>query len=811
MLIDRAGTTARITIEDYGDLLACRGLPEWRMIDRHTAECATAHLDLLGVETSTVDPVTYRPTRALFDYQAWIVQRAVERERFAIFATTGLGKTLMLLDWTRAVTNHHKGRTLIVSPLAVIPQTIAEAARFFPRMTVRDCRDRAALERWLVDGAGVAITNYEKLDDRTEPFPIDAIVLDESSVLKASMGKRRTALIAAAKGIRFKLACSATPAPNDRVEYAEHAFFLDVVRSTNEFLSMFFVNRDEGWELKRHGREAFYRHLASWSVFMVDPRAFRFAGHDTDLPPLDVVYPHVGTTDEQIDRARSWETNEQPSLLGVQVGGVTSRVKMAQIANGFVLVDGKPEWFPAIKPGYVANLANVEHDAEQVIVWVHFDAEGDRLEQLVPGSVHLSGKTNRDKRDAIIEQFRRGEGPRVLILKPSMFGFGLNLQSCRIQIFSTITDSWERWFQAVRRSWRFGQIQPVKIYIPVTPFDQPIVENVMDKQSVYEDDAAAMEAEFVRALRPADSTERRVFVNIPQSEINRKESDTWTMIHADCIAHMPTMPDDFADLTIFSPPFAALFTYSPEAGDMGNVKGEEEFRLQWDFFVDELYRVVKPGRHVVVHCTDVMRFAGQDGVRHTYDFPSDLRAGMEAAGFLYRARIAIDKNPQAVATRTKQVNLLFATLKRNALDSHPMTSECLLMFTKPGRPDKSIHALDVTDREWIEWAHHIWYGINETNTLNTTEGKEHEDERHICPLQLELIERCVRLWTERDELVFSPFAGIGSEGWEALTHGRRFYGIELKRSYFDTACRNLAKREAEIAQTMSLFDAKSVS
>jgi DNA modification methylase len=239
---------------------------------------------------------------------------------------------------------------------------------------------------------------------------------------------------------------------------------------------------------------------------------------------------------------------------------------------------------------------------------------------------------------------------------------------------------------------------------------------------------------------------------------------------------------------------------------MGNVRSDHEYRLQWEFFAAELVRVMKPGRNVAVHCMDVIRFAGQHGVRHTYDYPSDLRQGMQDAGFLYRARISIDKNPQIQATRTKDANLLFVTLKRNALDSHPQAAECVLLFTAPGEPETPVHAPDIGNKEWIEWAHHVWYDIRETDVLNAALGKEHEDERHICPLQLGLIERCVRLWTNPGETVFSPFAGIGSEGWEALAHGRRFYGVELKRSYFDTACRNLAKREAEIAQTMSLFD-----
>jgi hypothetical protein len=330
------GTTAVLTIEDYADLLAVRALPEFHFTGPTTVTTNTALLATIGLAVDA-DAVTWQPiTAPLFDYQRWTVNLALDRERFAIFAMTGMGKTIMQLEWARQVASATKGRVLLTAPLNICPQTIREAVRFYgPDLVVADLTDRAALTQWLTTGTGVGITNYEKLDGTTEPLPLDGIVLDESSVLKQSMGARRTALVAAAKGLRYKLCCSATPAPNDRLEYAEHAYFLDVVRSTREFLAAFFVNRDGGWELKRHGTDAFYRHLASWSVFMRDPRAYAFADHTMDLPPLHTHFPRVELTPEQRDRARAWESGRQPSLLGVTPGGVTSRTKLAQIANGF--------------------------------------------------------------------------------------------------------------------------------------------------------------------------------------------------------------------------------------------------------------------------------------------------------------------------------------------------------------------------------------------------------------------------------------------------------------------------------------------
>jgi len=812
-IIPLADGVSRLDIESYADLLQVRTLPEYRFVTERQVETTVQALAASGFLEEQPAVKSLPMNDGLFDYQAWTVERALDRQRFAIFADTGLGKTFMQLEWARQVATATKGRVLIVAPLNIVRQTIAEADHFYgSNYPLLDLTDRAALEAWLDERPWcIGITNYEKLDHRTEPLPLSGVVLDESSILKQSMGVRRTALIAACKGVPWKLCCSATPAPNDRMEYAEHAYFLDQVRSTREFLAMFFVNRDGEWQVKRHGLRAFHRHLASWSVFMRNPVAYGFEDHDSARPPLTVEYPDVQLTAAQHERARGFESG-QPSLLGYGVAGITSRIKMAQIANGFLYNSGKIESeFPSDKPAEVARIATEVHPDDRIIVWVSFDAEGDQLQRLIPGSVHLSGKTQRAHRDEIVEGFAADEpdAPRVLILKPAMFGFGLNLQSCAVQVFSTITDSFERYYQAVRRSWRFGQTRPVTVYIPQTALDEPIIRNVLSKQTEFLADAETQEREYVALLRPRDSTERKAYDVTEQTFLDRADGENWTMVQADCISHMPTMDDESIDLAVFSLPFANLFTYSAELGDMGNVRGDLEYRLQWEFFAERLARVMKPGRQVAIHCMDIIRFAGQHGHRHTYDFPSDVRAGMEAAGFRYRARISIDKNPQIQATRTKDQNLLFVTLKRDALASHPQAGEYVLLFTTPGEAEVPVLAPDITNQEWIRWAHHIWYGIRETDVLNAALGADADDERHICPLQLSLIERCVRLWSNPGETVFSPFAGIGSEGWESLAWNRRFYGVELKRSYFETACRFLAERETQL--TSRLFVPEAIS
>lgn len=803
-IVEHDDGRATITLEEYPDLLQVRDVAEWHFVDESppTIETTVTNLAAAGLADIVAPVERGEIAPFLFDYQRWIVEMALDRERFAIFADCGLGKTAMQLEWARHVAADC-GRVLIVAPLQVVPQTVEEARHFYgDSFAVYDASDRAALQDWLAESHGpeVAITNYEKIDGIDTTLPrLGGVVLDESSVLKQSMGARRTSLMKAFAGVRYKLCCSATPAPNDRVEYGEHAYFLDVVRSTREFLARFFVNSDGEWRLKGHALGEFTRHLASWSVFMRSPAAYGFDDNLRALPHMTVEYPQIPLTVEQSELAREHEKGDQPSLFGATPGGIVSRTKVMQIAHGFRLGTGGIERFPSQKPQAIADLCNVTHADEQVIVWVTFDEEAAQLGALIPDSVTLDGRTSKPRRNEVIEGFRHTDTPRVLIAKPSMLGFGLNLQNCRIQIFSTITDSFERYYQAVRRSHRYGQTRPVIVYIPLTPLDDAMCQNTMSKELLWREDGERQEKAYVDVLRPADTTERRVRVTDPETELDRVESDRFTLVQADCIAHMPTMAPASVDLAIFSPPFANLFTYSSALADMGNVRSDIEYRLQWKWFAESLLHVMKPGRNVAVHCMDVIRFAGQHGYRHTYDYPSDLRAGMEDAGFIYRARIAIDKDPQVQATRTKDANLLFVTLKRNALDSHPQATESLLIFTAPGDPAVPVIADEISNQEWISWAHHVWYDIRATDVLNAALGRDEDDERHICPLQLGLIERCVRLWSNRDETVFSPFAGIGSEGVESLEWGRKFYGIELKRSYFETATRFLSDKETNVA------------
>lgn len=282
----------------------------------------------------------------------------------------------------------------------------------------------------------------------------------------------------------------------------------------------------------------------------------------------------------------------------------------------------------------------------------------------------------------------------------------------------------------------------------------------------------------------------------------------WHVAHADCIEHMAMMPAGSVDFSVFSPPFPSLYAYSGANADIGNSEDMAgDAKLHLSFFYSQLARVVKPGRVVMVHVMQIPRLKRSGGTG-LCDFRGlNIRLG-ERAGLVYDYDWSVRKNPQAQAIRTRSRELQFAGLESDRAKSRGCLHDYLIKFLAPGDNTVPVDSEgDVSRNDWINWAEGCWSDIRETDTLNTKEAKGEDDTKHICPLQLGVIRRLVRLYTNPGEIVFSPFAGIGSEGYEALKAGRRFYGIELKKEYFDCACKNLAKAEAAChTAEKTLFD-----
>lgn len=268
--------------------------------------------------------------------------------------------------------------------------------------------------------------------------------------------------------------------------------------------------------------------------------------------------------------------------------------------------------------------------------------------------------------------------------------------------------------------------------------------------------------------------------------------------HGDCIPHMATMPDACVDFSVFSPPFPALYAYTSSAADIGNSENlKHEAPLHLSFFYNQLTRIVKPGRAVVVHVMQIprMKRSGEVGL---YDFRGlNIRLG-ERSGLVYEYDWLVRKNPQAQAIRTKSRELQFSGLESDRAKQRGTLADYLIKFRAPGENAKPIKAKSQVSRNnWIDWAEAAWFDINETDTLNVSEGRGEDDTKHICPLQLQVIERLVRLYSDPGEVVFSPFTGIGSEGYVSLKLGRRFYGCELKDEYVAAAQKNMRRAIAD--------------
>ena len=287
-------------------------------------------------------------------------------------------------------------------------------------------------------------------------------------------------------------------------------------------------------------------------------------------------------------------------------------------------------------------------------------------------------------------------------------------------------------------------------------------------------------------------------------------NERWTLINADCIPEMHRMASSGLafDLAVYSPPFASLYTYSNADADMGNSRdSDDEFLLHHGFFVDALLPVIKPGRNVCVHIQNPTRTKASHGFMGIWDLRGEMIRQYQNAGFVYQGEITVDKCPQAQAIRTKSHALMFVSLRKDSAVCRPALADYVMIFKAPGVNDVPVNPVqsgEMTNEDWIEWARPIWRGIKETNTLNAAAARSGDDERHICPLQLDLIERCVKLWSNRGEVVFSPFAGIGSEGYVAVALGRRFVGTELKPEYAHRAQYNL--REAVDGLTRGQVD-----
>lgn len=709
----------------------------------------------------------------LFEWQKIVTTWAVRQGRCALFEDCGLGKTPQQLEWARQVCSRTNGPVLILAPLAVAEQTVAEGLKFAIKVT-------HARQPEELDPHGINITNYERLDlfaDRIHELA--GVVLDESSILKSFTGKTRRKLTDFFSDTPYRLCCTATPAPNDFTELGQHAEFLGIC-SAPEMLATWFINDTANtgtWRLKKHAADDFWRWVASWAACISKPSDIGFPDDDFKLPPLNIV-PVWVDVDEQA-MAPEGELFRMPDMSAATVNK-EMRMTMAERC---------------------ASVADIIRGAEgKWAVWCNLNDEQDALEDLLePDCVSVRGSDRDEHKISREHAWRTGE-PKTMISKGSIFGYGMNWQHCHnLTYFPSY--SFEDFYQVLRRFYRYGQKQQVNCYIVLPRTASNVMRTLNEKITKHETMREAMRFSAENLL----SAERMTTL---KKDIHIQADENWTLYHGDCVRVAETLLNDSIDFSVFSPPFADLFVYSADVQDMGNCSTMDEFIRQFGFLVQQLYRVTVPGRLCAVHCADLLATKWKDGDIELKDFSDQLKQEFKKHGWLFHCRVTIWKDPVVEMQRTKSLGLLHKQLLKDSCMSRVGSPEYVLLFRKPGVNPKPVthHRESYPVEQWQQDASPVWMDIRQTNVLNGRVARENSDERHICPLQLDTIERLLRLYTNPNDLVFSPFAGIGSEGYCAVKAGRRFVGSELKESYFATAVANLRKA---VDESRTLFDLKA--
>ena len=707
------------------------------------------------VEESEINPL-------LFDFQKYCVKRALQAGKFAMFEDCGLGKTIQPLEWAQKVIDRINKPVIILAPLAVVPQTIKEGKKFnYIVSEIKDGQNEFVPQ--------IYITNYDNLDNvKDAHVEWGGVVLDESSILKNFLGKTKQSVIDYFRSTPYKLACTATPSPNDTTELCNHAEFLDVM-NRNEMLAMYFVH-DGGstsdWRLKGHAQQAFWDFVSTWAVMLNRPSDIGFCNDGYELPPLNVVQEMV-------------ETPKRDNGLLFNDAAVSATDFHKELRETY-----------KIRLDRVAEIVK-EHPNESFLIWIGHDEEGKYLRQLLQDAIEVKGSDSKEYKKEKLLGFGNGDF-RILITKLKIAQFGLNYQNCHNQIYASLDFSFESTYQGIRRSYRFGQTHSVNIYLITTDTMQNVKELFDKKQSAF--------TQMQKAMTEATNRNIKQQISLKKMEVtNKYVSDCCDIRLGDCVQLISEVPDNSIGFTIFSPPFAELYTYSDKLEDMGNSKDYNEFFMAFKYLVKELYRVMWNGRNVAVHCMDLPIQKGKEGYIGLRDFSGMILEAFQEVGFIYHSRVTIWKNPVTEMQRTKALGLLHKQIGKDAAMCRVGIPDYLMVFRKDGEHEHPVKCgIDVDT--WQKYASPVWMDIDYSKTLNAYSGRDENDEKHICPLQLETIERAIILWSNKGDKVLTPFMGIGSEVYESIKLERFGIGFELKDSYFAEAVKNCKAIEFESKQ-----------
>lgn len=412
------------TVADYHLFLKIKKLPRYEFLG-NLAIFPDEYASRLGVSIDRKPKgKIYRPESFLFDYQKDIAKLAIRKRKFAVFAECGLGKSNIILSYARhAAESIGKNQCiLIVSPLMVVKQTIAESEQFWNgNLPIHQVRAKD-LSNWLANGKEkIGITNYEAIAEGLDPGRLAGLILDESSMLKSFTGTYAQRIIDLGKGLEWKLCATGTPAPNDRIEYANHAVFLDQFPTINSFLSKYFVNRGETanrWELKPHALKPFYRALSHWCIFLSDPSTYGWKDNVSTIPPIRIHIEDVPLTEEQ----KRYVSSISGDMFG-RPGGITSRSKLSQLAKG--RINGQA--VETVKPSFIRDMVWSWQKEESTIIWCVYNHEQDSLEQVLPDAGSIRGDTPEEDRQRIIDDFKSGR-IKTLISKGDVLVLWLRIE-----------------------------------------------------------------------------------------------------------------------------------------------------------------------------------------------------------------------------------------------------------------------------------------------------------------------------------------------------------------------------------------------
>jgi hypothetical protein len=735
------------------------------------------------IEESKLNPL-------LFPFQKFVNKRALKAGKYAIFGGTGTGKTPMQLDIADQVQKHTNGLSLILSPLAVSEQTINEGIGKF---NINVCH-------WHENTAKIHIANYQQLHN-IDTDKYNCICLDESSILKNETGAYRNLLIDTFKKTPYKYCFSATPSPNDPTELGNHAEFLDVC-TYEEMLAMYFIhdakNKSQQWRLKGHAIERFYEFVSNWAIMYSHPKDIGFDMPGFDLPELEIIERQVKT----------------PLPEGVLFSGIA--VNATDYNQS--LRDTETERIQET----ISIIENESIKGDPILIWTKQNPEAEniykQLTKLGYNCRNVQGSDYTEKKESDLLGFAKGEF-QILITKESIASQGLNYQHCGLQIFNSVDFSFEKSYQGMRRSWRFGRKDKVRCYMITT--DRMI--NVLKIQKEKHDSFENMQDEMTKAI---NKNLNNKLTDYAMNSMDIKTDNYWLM-RGDNVQRMKEIKDKSIPLCIFSPPFADLFTYSNYVEDMGNVIDYDQFVEHFSYLVKELKRVIMPGRIIAVHCMNLPTLKSRDGFIGLRRFPDTIANIFESYGMFLHSEFTIWKDPLLAAVRTKTIGLAHKQLMKDSSIIRAGIPDKVLCFkTKednevPIEHDLldfyiPIHEFDTFPRDisgfnelygynpkspyskaeqyshhiWQRYASPVWMDIDQTDTLQYMNARHIDDEKHICPLQLGVIDRVVLLYSKKGEIVLSPFGGIGSEGVQSIKRGRYSISIELKESYFEINKRN---------------------